>query len=333
VQLAPDARLAVYRTAQEGLANARKHASGAAVEVRLTWREDGAALEVVDDGGLPHHDLQPSGAGAGLADSRSEQLGRGSLRTRAAPTASGWNSACPRNAPTRSIMTVRVLVVDDQRTVREGLTRCSTSSPTSSWSALPRTAPVPWSWSVNGGLTWSSWDLRMPGMDGVEATARIRATDPQVAVVVLTTHADDESVFSALRAGARGYLTKDAGIAEITRALTVVHDGQALLEPSVQARLLEVVERGPVGLPVTRPAELTEREVEVLRLIADGLSNAEIAELLVVSEATVKTHVNHLFAKTGVRDRAQAVAYAFRTGHGHPLGRHSRRSHGPSARM
>jgi signal transduction histidine kinase len=86
VQLAPDARLAVYRTAQEGLANARKHASGAAVEVRLTWREDGAALEVVDDGGLPHHDLQPSGAGAGLADSRSEQLGRGSLRTRAAPT-------------------------------------------------------------------------------------------------------------------------------------------------------------------------------------------------------------------------------------------------------
>ena len=211
-------------------------------------------------------------------------------------------------------MTVRVLVVDDQRTVREGLTALLDLVPDVELVGAAEDGARALELVGERRPDVVLMDLRMPGMDGVEATARIRATDPQVAVVVLTTHADDESVFSALRAGARGYLTKDAGIAEITRALTVVRDGQVLLEPSVQARLLEVVERGPVGLPVARPAELTEREVQVLRLIADGLSNAEIAELLVVSEATVKTHVNHLFAKTGVRDRAQAVAYAFRTG-------------------
>jgi DNA-binding NarL/FixJ family response regulator len=157
-------------------------------------------------------------------------------------------------------------------------------------------------------------DLRMPVMDGVEATAQLRDSHPDVAVVVLTTHADDESVFGALRAGAKGYLTKDAGAAEIVRAIRLVQDGQALLDPSVQARLLVHLDRTAADVAPPRPAELTQRESEVLRLIARGLSNAEIAARLVVSEATVKTHVNHLFAKTGVRDRAQAVAYAYRTG-------------------
>jgi DNA-binding NarL/FixJ family response regulator len=151
-------------------------------------------------------------------------------------------------------------------------------------------------------------------MDGVEATRQLRARMPDVAIVVLTTHADDESVFAALRAGARGYLTKDAGAAEIARAITVVAAGQALLDPGVQARLLETLDRAPLAMPQQRPAGLTERETEVLALIAAGLSNSEIAQRLVVSEATVKTHVNRIFARTGVRDRAQAVAYAYRTG-------------------
>ncbi len=157
-------------------------------------------------------------------------------------------------------------------------------------------------------------DLRMPVMDGVEATARIRTAHPDTAVIVLTTYADDESVVGALRAGAKGYLTKDAGAAEITRAIQVVADGQALLDPSVHARLVAALDRTPAGLPSPRPAVLTDREADVLRLIAEGLSNAEIAARLVVTEATVKTHVNHVFAKTGVRDRAQAVSYAYRTG-------------------
>jgi DNA-binding NarL/FixJ family response regulator len=164
-------------------------------------------------------------------------------------------------------------------------------------------------------------DLRMPGVDGVEATRRIRADLPDVHVVVLTTYSDDESVFAALRAGARGYLTKDAGAEEIARAIDRVRAGEALLDPSVQARLLDGL--GRVSEPAPRepgrpPDGLTSREAEVLGLIAEGLSNAEIAHRLFVSEATVKTHINHAFAKAGVRDRAKAVAYAYRTGLAHP---------------
>jgi DNA-binding NarL/FixJ family response regulator len=132
---------------------------------------------------------------------------------------------------------------------------------------------------------------------------------------VLTTYADDESILDALRAGAIGYLTKDAGRDHIGRALEAAASGQAVLDPAVQARLVEVATfpaTGGDGGPL--PAGLTEREAEVLRLIAAGRSNPEIAADLFVSEATVKTHVNHIFAKTGSRDRSQAVAYAHRLG-------------------
>jgi DNA-binding NarL/FixJ family response regulator len=162
-------------------------------------------------------------------------------------------------------------------------------------------------------------DLRMPKLDGVAATRQIRSEHPGTEVVVLTTHADDESILGALQAGARGYLTKDAGIAEITRAIQAAAAGQALLDPTVHATLLAAAAapprfsagRGPAS-PL--PDELTPREGEVLRLIAQGLSNGEIAATLVVSEATVKTHVNHLFSKIGARDRAQAVHYAYTNG-------------------
>ncbi|MFJ4680245.1 response regulator [Kitasatospora sp. NPDC088783] len=180
-------------------------------------------------------------------------------------------------------------------------------------------------------------DLRMPRCDGVEATRRIRADHPATEVVVLTTYADDDSLFSALQAGARGFLTKDAGAEEIARAVADVRSGAAGLSPQVQLRLLERLSApagpaaqsrpGPQTEPQTgsqprtepagRPAlpdGLTQREAEVLALIAAGLSNAEIAGRLFVSPATVKTHINNLFAKTAVRDRAQAVAYAFKHG-------------------
>jgi DNA-binding NarL/FixJ family response regulator len=156
-------------------------------------------------------------------------------------------------------------------------------------------------------------DLRMPRMDGVEATRRIRASHPSVQVVVLTTYADDDSVFSALKAGARGFLTKDAGAEEIARAIIAVRDGEAQLDPSVQRRLVEALATSrPVRRTTDLPDGLTPREAEVLKLIAAGRTNAEIARELYVAESTVKTHVNNLFAKAGLRDRAQAVTYAYR---------------------
>ncbi|MEV4228882.1 response regulator transcription factor [Streptomyces bobili] len=159
-------------------------------------------------------------------------------------------------------------------------------------------------------------DLRMPRCDGVEATRRIRAEHPGTQVVVLTTFGDDESLFPALRAGARGYLTKDAGGDEIVRAVQSVLSGDAGLSPGVQRRLLEHLsapEPEPPA-PVGPPDGLTAREIEVLVLIAGGLSNQEIARQLQVSTATVKTHINNMFTKTGLNDRAQAVLYAFRKG-------------------
>ena len=138
-------------------------------------------------------------------------------------------------------------------------------------------------------------------------------------VVVLTTYADDQSVFGALQAGARGFLTKDAGGDEIRTALLSVAAGEAQLDPSVQRRLLEALASGAhVGIQPAAPEPvddgLTARELDVLTEIARGLSNTEIAQRLYVSEATVKTHVNHLLAKTACRDRAALVAYAYRTG-------------------
>ena len=159
-------------------------------------------------------------------------------------------------------------------------------------------------------------DLRMPRCDGIEATRRLRGRRVRARVVVLTTYADDASVLAALRAGARGYLTKDAGADEIRAAIEAVARGEAALDPAVQHHVVAAVAggdaRGAAGAAL--PDGLTPREAEVLALIARGLTNREIAADLVVSEATVKSHVNHLFAKAGVRDRAQAVAYAFRHG-------------------
>ncbi|MFC9342987.1 response regulator [Streptomyces sp. NPDC057020] len=242
---------------------------------------------------------------------------------------------------------VRVVVADDQAVVREGIVMLLgllagvevVGSARDGEEAVALTAEL--------APDVVLMDLRMPRCDGVEATRRIRERHPGTEVVVLTTYADDASLFPALRAGARGYLTKDASGEEIVRALRDVTDGRAGLSPGVQRRLLEqLVERGasaeragPSGGsgpgversaasasatagPVVPGADgLTERETEVLVLVADGLSNQEIAGRLGISTATVKTHINNLFAKTGVRDRAQAVRYAYQHGLVRPPGR------------
>jgi DNA-binding NarL/FixJ family response regulator len=212
---------------------------------------------------------------------------------------------------------IRVLVADDQGLVREGLmTLLQTADgiePVASASdgleAVARTA------DLHPDVVLM--DLRMPGLDGVQATRQIRAAHPDTEVVVLTTHADEASILDALRAGARGYLTKDAGLAEIARAIHAAAAHQTLLDPVVQSQLLAAATAGagaaaPASTaPVVLPDDLTPREGEVLTLIANGLSNQEIATKLFVSEATVKSHINHVFAKIGARDRAQAVHYAY----------------------
>ncbi|MEJ1110682.1 MULTISPECIES: response regulator transcription factor [unclassified Kribbella] len=205
---------------------------------------------------------------------------------------------------------IRVIVADDQQVVREGLVALLglldgievTGAAANGVEAVDLVA--------RGNVDVVLMDLKMPILDGVQATARITADFPGIAVLVLTTYADDESIATALRAGARGYLTKDAGRAEIGAALRSTAAGQSTFDPEVSRRLIAGLTPGRVKAT----DGLTARETEVLRLIAQGLSNQEIAERLYIGEATVKTHINNTFAKIGARHRAEAVRYAYRNG-------------------
>jgi DNA-binding NarL/FixJ family response regulator len=214
---------------------------------------------------------------------------------------------------------IAVVVVDDQRVVREGLSMVlglmpdveilgSASDGEEAIALVERLAPQV-----------VLMDLRMPRVDGVEATRRITEHHPRTKVVVLTTYADDHAVIQALRAGACGFLTKDATSQQIRDALRAAVRGEAAIDPAVQHHLVNSIARtAPLQwTPPDQsrlPDDLTPREAEVLSLIAEGLSNTEIATRLTVTETTVKSHINHLYTKTGARDRAQAVAYAYRNG-------------------
>ncbi|PYY56260.1 DNA-binding response regulator [Curtobacterium sp. MCSS17_011] len=223
-------------------------------------------------------------------------------------------------------MTIRVLVVDDQAIVRDGLVTVLSLVPdlqvvgqaadgAQAIAAVERHTP-----------DVVLMDLRMPGVDGPTATARIVAEHPGVAVLVLTTYADDDSIVTALRAGARGYLTKDAGRTEIATAVRAVASGQSTFDATVGARLVArlaggaAAGAGSAALAGADPApslgarfpELTPREVDVLERIADGRTNPQIAAELFLTVPTVKSYVNQVFAKLGVRTRAEAVARVLR---------------------
>ncbi len=211
---------------------------------------------------------------------------------------------------------IRVLIADDQRVVREGLSMLvalidgvDVVGSASDGAEAVRLAEV-----LRPDVIMM--DLRMPGVDGIAATADLRQRLPATQVLVLTTYADEDTILPALRAGALGYLTKDASAEQIETAIRAVHAGQTHLDPAVQARLVAAVTSPPpaagqAGPGRTPPGGLTSREAEVLTLLASGLSNAEIAQRLFLSNATVKTHINRIFAKTGARDRAQAVRFAY----------------------
>jgi DNA-binding NarL/FixJ family response regulator len=214
------------------------------------------------------------------------------------------------------VTAVRVVIADDQRVVREGLAMLLR--------LLPDVDVVGSAADGNEAVDLASrlrpdvvlMDLGMPNCDGVEATRRVREQTPAVQVIVLTTYADDRSVVAALRAGARGFLTKDAGADQLGEALAAVARGEAALDPAVQRHVVAAVAGADPAAEAGQelPDGLTPREAEVVALIAEGLANPEIAARLFITEATVKSHINHVFGKTGVRDRAQAVTYAYRNG-------------------
>jgi DNA-binding NarL/FixJ family response regulator len=215
-------------------------------------------------------------------------------------------------------VSVRVAIADDQSLVRDGFRVQLSLASDMAFAGEASTGEQAVALAVREHPDVMLMDVRMPVLDGIEATRRITA-DPRtsgVRVLVLTTFDVDEYVFAALRAGASGFLLKDATPEELLTAIRVVAAGEALLAPAATRHLVDAfVSRPSLGRPDARlVGELTGREREVLRLVAQGLSNAEIAGRLVVSPATAKTHVSRILAKLGLRDRAQLVIAAYESG-------------------
>jgi DNA-binding NarL/FixJ family response regulator len=214
---------------------------------------------------------------------------------------------------------LRIVIADDQASVREGLVLLLGGMPGIEVVGAAADGQQALDLVAENQPDAILLDLHMPVLDGIGATRRLTAEHPRVAIVVLTTYADDHSVLDALQAGARSYLTKDADRTDIARALHAAAGGLTVLDPRVHATLLasatpapEPARAEPVPGGAPLPDGLTQREAEILALIADGLTNPEIAARLYLSGHTVKTHINRIFAKTGSRDRAAAIGYAHR---------------------
>jgi DNA-binding NarL/FixJ family response regulator len=210
---------------------------------------------------------------------------------------------------------IRVLLADDQRLVRSGFRMILRADPDVEVVGEAGDGEEAVALAASLGPDVVLMDVRMPRLDGIEATRRITATPAPPRVLVLTTFDLDEYVYAALRAGASGFLLKDAPEDQLAAAIRITADGGALFSPAVTRRLVErFAAMGDDADPPPRLADLTAREVEVLRLVARGLSNAEIAAELVVSDHTVKTHVARILSKLGLRDRTQAVVAAYESG-------------------
>lgn len=230
-------------------------------------------------------------------------------------------------------MSIRVVLADDQAVIRDGLTLLLRASADVEVLAAASDGEQAVRYCVDLRPDVALLDLRMPKLDGAEVTVALAAQAPEVKVLILTTFADDDAVLPALRAGAVGYLTKDTTGEALVAAIGDVAAGRTVLDPAVQRRLVELATAGgtrapapptpPAAAAVSAEAEvggLTRREVDVVRLVAEGLTNRQIARRLVVSEATVKTHLNHVLSKLDVDGRPALVAWAWRQGLGGSTG-------------
>ncbi len=207
---------------------------------------------------------------------------------------------------------IRVLIVDDHAIVRQGISALLEMKPGIKvvGEASDGKEAVAKAKALHPDVILM--DIMMPEMDGIEATREITAAEPNAQVLVLTSFAADEKVFPAIKAGAQGYLLKDAGRDELVEAIRRVSRGESSLDPAIARKVLHELAH-PAGRPLT-PDPLTERELEVLKLVAKGLQNDEIAERLVITDATVRTHVSNIMGKLQVASRTQAALYALRTG-------------------
>jgi DNA-binding NarL/FixJ family response regulator len=211
-------------------------------------------------------------------------------------------------------MTIRVLVVDDQSMVRAGFRLLLSGEEDIEVVAEAKDGLEAVDKAVRFRPTVVLMDIRMPELDGLEATRRILAVDDIARILILTTFDLDEYVYEALRSGASGFVLKDDPPEQLLAAIRTIAAGDALLSPAITKRVIQQFTRIPRPTPPRELGELTGREREILRLIANGLSNAEIGQQLYISETTVKTHVTHILQKLGLRDRVQAVVLAYQSG-------------------
>ena len=307
--------LAAYRVVQESLTNVLRHAGHATAAVLLRYAPASVVVEVDR-----HRPQRADRARSGRRDRAGRDAGTGHRARRHVRRRSArrWRFPGVRHTACRGGFVISVLLADDQELVRIGLRALLESEDDIgvAGEAADGLRAVELARSHRPDVVLM--DVRMPGVDGIEATRRIVA-DPALAgtrVVVLTTFELDEYVFDALRHGASGFLTKDTAPAELLRAVRLVAEGEALLSPSVTRRVVREFATRParVARPHPRLDALTDREREVVGLVGEGLSNAEIAERLVVSPATARTHVSRAMVKLAARDRAQLVVFAYQSG-------------------
>jgi DNA-binding NarL/FixJ family response regulator len=212
------------------------------------------------------------------------------------------------------VVSIRVLVADDQAMVRAGFRMLLSHEPDIEVVAEAATGLEAVRHAAHANPTVILMDIRMPGLDGLEATRRILATDATARILVLTTFDLDEYIYEALRAGASGFVLKDDPPEQLIAAIRTVAAGDALLSPSVTRRVIERFTRIPRPSPPAEFNQLTAREQEVFRLIAQGLSNAEIGQRLHIGDTTVKTHITHILQKLNLRDRVQLIVLAYQAG-------------------
>ena len=321
VPLPPGVDLSAYRIVQEALTNTIKHAGPAKAEVILRYETAALELEITDTGtGTgPGGGTAPGtiGTGHGLIGMRERitlldgDLHTGSRRRRLPGPGPPAADQTERNPA----VTIRVLIADDQELVRTGFRVILNAEPDLEVVGEARDGKDAVEAARRLRPEVVLMDIRMPNLDGIQATRRIAAGAGSPRVLILTTFDLDEYVYQALRAGASGFLLKDAAADDLLQGIRVIAAGEALLAPSITRRLIEDYARRPA--PRHQPdalADLTARELEVMRLLARGMPNTDIARELVLGDATIKTHVARIFAKLSLHDRAQAVVLAYETG-------------------